>query len=345
VRSELFERVVELDALADLDPAARRLALRSLLSDAGPEVEVGTLVEKLADRIDGFGPLSPLMRQPDVTDVIVNGPHEVWIERSGRLARSDACFDDADDLLAFVDRILANAGARVDAAHPIADGRLADGSRIHVVLPPIAPEGPLVSIRRFPERPLELDDLVARSTLRRAEADRLRAAVGERRSIAITGGTGTGKTTLLNALLGSIGDSERVVLVEEIPELAPPSNHFVRLVARAPNIEGRGEIGMPALVRAALRMRPDRIVVGEVRGGEAIVALDAMSTGHEGSMVTVHARGAGDVVDRFVALALQAGGGASEESLRHAAALAIDLVVHLQRDGELRRVSDISAPR
>ena len=342
MRSELFDRLVEYDALADLDPAARRLAVRSMLTSRGDEVDVGPLVQELADRIDGFGPLSGVMREPDVTDVIVNGPHEVWVERAGRLIRTDLSFDDGDDLFRFVDRALADAGARVDTSSPIADGRLPDGSRIHVVLPPIAPEGPLVSIRRFPSRRFELDDLVARSMLDRSEAETLRSAVRERRSIAISGGTGTGKTTLLNALLMPIGDDERVVLIEETPELAPPATHSVRLVARPPNIEGRGEIGMAVLVRAALRMRPDRIVVGEVRGGEASVALDAMSTGHEGSMFTVHARGAHEVVDRMVALALQAGNGMSEESLRRAGAQAIDVIVHLDRDGGRRRVVEIA---
>lgn len=338
---DLLDRIVEFDALADLDAGARRLALRSMLVPHAPGGDVGALVEELADRIDGFGPLTGLMGDDAVTDILVNGADEIWIERSGRLERVAAAFEDAADLARFVDRMLADAGARADAASPIADGRLSDGSRIHVVLPPIAPDGPLVSIRRFPSTHFELDDLVERSMMTRAQRDVLAAAVADRTSILITGATGSGKTTLLNALLSCVGGDQRVVLVEEIPEVVLPGPHFVRLTARSENVEGRGRVDLGHLVRAALRMRPDRIVVGEVRGAEALAALGALATGHEGSMLTVHARSAPDAVDRIVTLALQAGGGASEESLRRQVSASFGLVVHLERDGSRRRVSEM----
>lgn len=341
---ELLERIVEYDALADLDPAARRLALRSMLMPHAPGGEVGALVEQLCDRIDGFGPLSTLMRDDAITDILVNAPDDIWIERSGRLETADAAFEDCADLARFVDRMLADAGARADAASPIADGRLSDGSRIHVVLPPIAPDGPLVSIRRFPSTHFELGDLIERSMMTRTEGDALVGAVADRTSILISGATGSGKTTLLNALLSCVGRDQRVVLVEEIPEVVLPGPNFVRLTSRPANVEGRGRVDLAELVRASLRMRPDRIVVGEVRGAEALAALGALATGHEGSMLTVHAGSARDAVERIVTLALGAGGRASEDTLRRQVSASFGLVVHLQRDENRRRVEEMIAP-
>lgn len=341
---ELLERIIEFDGLAELDPAARRLAMRSLLAGHLEEGQLAGLVEDLADRIDGFGPLSPLMRDPSVTDVLVNGPHHVWVERSGLLQPTGVSFENAADLAQFVDRMLGEAGVRADAACPVADARLRDGSRMHVVLPPIAPDGPLVSIRRFPSVRLELDDLVESRMLTRDEADGLARAVRGRKSILISGATGTGKTTLMNALLARVLEDERVVVIEETPELDLAGLNFVRIVARPPNIEGRGEVDLSTLVRTSLRMRPDRIVVGEVRGAEALAALGALSSGHEGSLLTVHARSVDEALDRLVALALQARGGSSEESIRRTATRAFDVLVQLDRDSGTRRVADIAAP-
>ena len=241
----------------------------------------------------------------------------------------------------FAQRILAQAGARADASKPIADGRLPDGSRLHVVLPPVAPAGPLISIRRFPRRPMSLPDLVAAGMLSRDAAQFLINSVRARMTIAISGPTGCGKTTLLNALLSEVDDHERVVLIEETAELRPASSHWVSLLTRPANVEGAGRINSSALVRASLRMRPDRIVVGEVRGAEALDALQAMSVGHPGSMLTVHAGSAGEVESRLVSLALMGGSGASETSLAKRVASTFRLIVHLDKRKGRREVVDI----
>jgi pilus assembly protein CpaF len=336
--TDLYELVLEHDHLAELDPAQRRLALRELMAGEVREDELGSCIAQLADAIDGFGPLSALMRDPLVTDVLVNGTEPAWVERGGVVEVTDVAFTTAGELSALIDRLLSSTGARVDSSRPMAEARLRDGSRIHVVLPPVAPEGPLVSIRKFPATRFALGDLVDEGMLTSATATLLEALVRDRRSIAISGATGTGKTTLLNALLGVVPETERIVLVEETPELMPACAHSVSLIARPPNIENTGEVTLAALVRAALRMRPDRIVVGEVRGEEALAALSAMSTGHEGSMVTVHARGPDDALERLVTLALQAGSGASEAALQHQVTRALDVVVQLHRDAHGRRV-------
>jgi pilus assembly protein CpaF len=341
VDQRLLEVVFAHDELADLDVGERRLALRSLITDNAMECSV----TELADWVDGWGPLSTVMRDAEVTDVLVNGPHEVWVERSGRLRFEGARFADSRQLSRFVERLLGDAGAQADASHPVVDGRLVDGSRIHVVLPPVAPDGPIVSIRRFPRQPLRLPELVRLGMLDDVEAATLKAVVEARRTLVVSGGTGTGKTTLLNALLGCVADEERIILVEETAELHPPCRHSVSLIARPPNSEGRGEVTMKALVRAALRMRPDRIVVGEVRGSEALAALDAMSTGHPGSMLTVHSRSGPDALTRLVSLALAARIGLSERALRAAVEAAVDVSVHLERRGGVRRVSAIEQLR
>jgi pilus assembly protein CpaF len=336
LRAELFNH----DDLAELEPVARRLALRRLALEAGIPDAASAAVE-LADEVDRFGVLTALMDDDEVTDILVNGPHEIWVDQAGRLSQTDIRFAGPEALLSYVQRLVGRAGARLDRSHPIADARLPDGSRIHAVLPPVAPEGPLVSIRRFPSRRFELDDLVARSMLDADEARRLTAFVEERRTIVVSGRTGTGKSTLLDALIRAVPTDERIVTIEELPELRSATEHRVSLVARGPNVEGKGAISLDQLVRAALRMRPDRIVVGEVRGPETLVAIEAMSTGHVGSMLTVHARSAAAVPDRLLTLALQAASGASEGSLRRQIEEAIDVVVHLDRRAGRRRVASI----
>jgi pilus assembly protein CpaF len=334
---DLLRKVWARDELAELDVAQRRLALRSLIA----QEEMQCSVADLADWIDGWGPLSALMRDPDVTDILVNGPRQVWVERSGALVFEGALFQSTEELVRLVERMLGNAGAQADASHPMVDARLADGARIHVVLPPVAPAGPLVSIRRFPSQPLTMSDLRSRGMVVAEDAATLIGAVEQRSTLAISGGTGTGKTTLLNALLGCVGDGERVVIVEETPELQSLCRHAVSLVARPPNSEGRGAVDLESLVRAALRMRPDRIVVGEVRGPEALAALSAMATGHAGSLVTIHARSGAEALNRMVSLALGARTGLSEEALRAAVHAAVDVTVHLERVGGVRRISAI----
>ncbi|MFP5352804.1 MAG: CpaF family protein [Actinomycetota bacterium] len=342
MRPDLLGLISERTELAGLDAAERRLAMRKVLKGSLPEETVQGSVSLLSDWIDGFGPLTGLMGDPAVTDVLVNGTHEVWCERRGRLEPSDVSFTDAAELRDLIERLAGAAGIRVDASHPIGDGRLPDGSRLHVVLPPVSGSGPLMSIRRFPQRAFDLDTLVEMGLLDRSESALLDEAVVERRTIIVSGATGTGKTTLVNALLGRVPRTERVVVIEETPELRPSCAHSVSLLTRGPNVEGRGGVDQLALVRAALRMRPDRIVVGEVRGPEALPALQAMSTGHEGSLCTVHARSATEALERFVELARQFPLAPSEDTLRRQAEQAFDLVVHVGKDrAGARRVLQI----
>ena len=343
---QLMSLVIERDLLADLDPAARRLALRDLVTETiPPGVNPAPLVGELADLIDGFGPLSSLMADVTVTDVLVNAADEVWVQRAGAALELTECrFRSPSELRDLAQRWVTEAGGRLDASEPLADVVLRDGSRLHAVLPPISPSGPLLSIRRFPRRRFSLSDLAHAGMFDDGVGERLQQLVQERATIVISGATGTGKTTLLNALIGCVTD-ERVVVIEETPELQPSCPHVVRLCARRANAEGRGEITLDSLSRNALRMRPDRIIVGEARGSEASVALTAMATGHEGSMLTIHARSADSVIDRLVTLSLQAGSGASESSLQEAARSAVDLVVHLEARGGRRRVAQLLSLR
>ncbi len=327
--------------LADLDPAERRLAFRTLAAQTIAPEEVSEAVRRFSQDVDGFGPLSDLMRDGSVTDVLVNGPSEVWVERDGCLERTDVSFEGTSDLVRLVDRLLARSSERVDLSNPMGDARLADGSRIHVVLPPIAPNGPLVSIRRFGPAAWSLGDLAELGMFEPDTTRKLHEWVRARKTIVVSGGTGTGKTTLLNALLVAVPGSERVVTIEETRELRPSCPHAVSLVARDHNQEGQGAVGVSALLRAALRMRPDRIVVGEVRGAEAIVALAAMSTGHAGSLLTIHASSARGALDRMTSLALSAGSSATEDSVRRSVEAAFDVIVHLDRTDGSRRAVEI----
>lgn len=340
MNADLMQLVYSHDELAELDPAARRLALRELVAETA-ELDVPTAVQQLADEIDGFGPIADAMRAAGVTDVLINGPHEVWIEADGRMELTDARFVDHEHLRAWCERFVSAAGGRIDSSWPITDVRLADGSRFHAVLPPVAPGGPLVSIRKSPHRPRSLDDLCSLGFVSAPDSARLRTLVAEGRSIAISGATGTGKTTLLNALLLEISPRERIVVIEELPELRLDGTGAVSLVARGPNAEGRGEVRLDALVRASLRMRPDRIVVGEVRGPETLPALQAMTTGHAGAMLSVHARSASAVPTRLVDLAMGAHGAPSEATLARHIADALDAVVHIGRRAGARAIDEI----
>ena len=345
LRDALFERVLDNDWLADLDPPARRLAVRDLLSpEERSAAGAAAAMTEVADHIDGYGPLTEAMARPGVTDVLVNGPDEVWVEQDGALRRTGVTWPDSEALRGFVDRMLARCGAGVDPAHPVTDARLPDGSRVHVVLPPIAPRGPLVSIRRFPSVRFTLDDLVASGMLTRPDAQRLAGLVAARAGIAISGATGSGKTTLLNALVALVGTEERVVTIEETPELGPFDTHVISLVTRPPNVEGAGAVDLDALVRASLRMRPDRIVVGEVRGREASPALAAMATGHDGSMITLHARSAADAPERLAALASAASPNLDPAAVEARVRRAIGAFVHVGRSDGVRRVQEIVGP-
>ena len=299
------------------------------------------LVARVAERSFGLGPLEPLLRDPAVEEVMVNGPGVVWVERGGRLEATDVRFESAGELREAIERILAPLGRRVDEAEPLCDARLPDGSRVNVVIAPLAPDGPLLTVRRFRPRGLDAEDLVAAGTWEPPLRDLLARAVRARLCLLITGGTGSGKTTTLNVLSSFVPAGERIVTIEDTLELRLLQPHVVRLEARPPSVEGRGEVTIRRLVRNALRMRPDRIVVGEVRGGEALDMLAAMTTGHDGSLSTVHAGSPEEALRRLETLALMAGVGLPHAAIREQVADAIDLVVHQARlpDGTRRIVA------
>ena len=286
-------------------------------------------------------PLAALLNDPSITEVIVNGPAEIWVERRGRLQRAALRFDDTGALRDACVRLAARAGRRLDDAQPMVDARLADGSRLNVVLPPLAPDGPLLTLRRFAPRPFTLTELVELGSLAQADADLLDCCVRSRLSILISGGTSSGKTSLLGALAARVDASERIVTVEDAAELRIDRPHVARLEARGASLEGTGEVGIRELVRNALRMRPDRLVVGEVRGGEALDMLQAMTTGHDGSLTTVHAKSPDDALRRVELLALMAGLELPYAAVREQVASAFDVVVQVARrsDGERRLVS------
>ena len=347
-----------------MDPAARAAALDELAGslrerlverageDAGldPQAGIRTLVEReaglldpddreelvarVAERSFGLGPLEPLLRDPEVDEVMVNGLRPVWIERGGQVEETEVRFGSEADLRHAIERILAPLGRRVDEAEPLCDARLPDGSRVNVVLPPLALDGPVLTIRRFGLRSLGADDLVALGTWPAALREFLAAAVRARLTILVCGGTGSGKTTTLNVLSSFVPTGERIVTIEDTAELRLQQPHVVRLEARPPSVEGRGEVTIRRLVRNALRMRPDRIVVGEVRGGEALDMLAAMTTGHDGSLSTVHAGSPAEALRRLEMLALMAGVGVPHEAIRQQVADALDLVVHQERGGD-----------
>src|SRR3954447_23212670 len=296
----------------DLHGRIRALVDReAALLDAASRAE---LVARVAERSFGLGPLEPLLGDPEVDEVMVNGAGPVWVERAGRLEATGVAFGSDDDVRHAIERILAPLGRRVDEAEPLCDARLPDGSRVNVVIPPLALDGPVLTIRRFRRRGLAPDELVALGSWTAPLRDVLRRAVTARLNVLVSGGTGSGKTTTLNALSSFIPAGERVVTIEDAAELRLQQPHVVRLEARPAGIEGRGEVTIRRLVRNALRMRPDRIVVGEVRGAEALDMLSAMTTGHDGSLSTVHAGSAEEALRRVETLALMA-----DVALPHAA--------------------------
>ncbi len=290
--------------------------------------EVARSVAAVRAHLEGLGPLEPLLRCDDVTDVMVNGPGPVWVERRGRLEATEVVLDRADiDLL--VERIVAPLGRRADPVHALVDGRLADGSRVHVVVPPLAVDGPCITIRRFATVPIALEEMASP-----AVAALLRDAVVGRANLVVSGATGSGKTTLLNALAAAVPAGERIITVEDAAELRLGAPHVVRLESRTAGPDGVVEVTIRELVRNALRMRPDRLVVGEVRGAEAFDLLAAMSTGHDGSLSTVHANGAGDALHRLQTLVLMAGVGVPAGAVREQLAASLDLVVHVERSAD-----------
>lgn len=293
------------------------------------------------DAILGLGPLERLLRDPFVTDVLVNGPDEVWVERAGSMALTPVVFDDDASVVAAVERVLAPLGLRIDRASPTVDARLPDGSRLHAVIPPVAVDGPIVAVRRFTKVVGDLDGLVASGSATPAVAQMLSEAVAARRNLLISGGTGAGKTTLLNVLSTEIPGSERVVTVEDAAELEL-AGHVVRLEARPANAEGAGEVTLQQLVRSALRLRPDRIIVGEVRGPEALDMVWALNTGHDGSMSTIHANSPPEALWRLETLALSGERRVGEVAVRRQILAGIDVVVQVARLDGNRRVVEIA---
>jgi pilus assembly protein CpaF len=302
-----------------------------------PSGEQRELERHFEDRLFGLGPLAPLLRDERVSEVMVNGARGVWIEREGRLEQTGIRLTD-DEILVIVERLVAPLGRRIDLATPLVDARLPDGSRVHAVIPPISLAGPILTIRRFSERPLSPDDLVRLGACERGVMEALLECVRSRRSILVSGGTSSGKTTTLNALAFAIGGDERIVTIEDAAELRLPQPNVVALETRGASVEGTGAIDVRALLRAALRMRPDRIVVGEVRGGEALDMLQAMNTGHRGSLTTAHANGPYEALLRLETMALMAGVDLPLAAIREQIRRAIEVVVHQDRTGDGRRV-------
>ena len=317
-------------------PTAARVAevLRAQGAVVGDRVLLD-VVGAVRSELAGAGPLEPLLADPDVSDVLVNGPGEVWVDRGNGLQRAPVRFADHSSVARLAQRLAASGGRRLDAAQPTVDARLPDGVRLHAVLPPISPAGPLISLRVARTRAFTLDELEARASVTSAVTDLLRGLISRRLSFLVTGGTGSGKTTLLSSLLSEVPAAERIVLVEDSGELRPTHPHVVRLEARHPNVEGTGQVDLRELVRQALRMRPDRLVVGEVRGAEVIDLLAALNTGHDGGCGTVHANSPAALPARLEALALAAGLG--REALHSQLAAAVQVVVHVVRARTGRR--------
>ena len=299
------------------------------------------LVRDIQHEMLGLGPLEPLLADPTVSDILVNGSKQVYVERRGQLSLTDVTFADDDHLMKIIDKIVSRVGRRVDESSPMADARLPDGSRVNVIIPPLALDGPVMSIRRFSVVPLTMDNLVELKTLTPEMAQVLQALASAELNLLISGGTGSGKTTLLNIMSGYIDERERVVTIEDAAELQLRQPHVVRLETRPPNIEGKGEITQRSLVRNALRMRPDRVILGETRGAEALDMLQAMNTGHEGSMTTVHANTARDALARLENMLAMSGINLPSKVARGQIASAIDVVIQTNRltDGKRKLIS------
>jgi pilus assembly protein CpaF len=359
-QSDAYDRIrerVQRRLLAELTPGVNtndassvRRALEQIFSDTLQEERLPmnradrtSLFELIVADVLGFGPIEPLLRDESVTEVLVNGADRVYVERAGILEETDIHFRDNNEVMHIIDRIVTPLGRRIDESSPMVDARLPDGSRVNIIIPPLALDGPTISIRKFARAFFTPEDMTRVDTLTPTMVDFLRACVQARLNIVISGGTSTGKTTLLNVLSNFLPGRERIITIEDSAELQLNQRHVVRLESRPPNVEGKGQVGIRQLVINALRMRPDRIVVGEVRGGEALDMLQAMNTGHDGSLTTAHSNSPRDTLHRISTMALMAGMDLPLRAINEQIASAFDLIVHLDRlvDGT-RRVTQIS---
>ncbi len=337
IHRQLIERL-DLSKLDTIPLETLQIQIRhiteALLAEEGTPLnrqERDRIVVEVQHETFGLGPIEPLMRDTTISDVLVNGPREVYIERRGKLERTDVQFRDDAHLMQVIERIVSKVGRRVDESSPMVDARLPDGSRVNAIIPPLALDGPILSIRRFAADPYKMKDLLDFGTLTPVLAETLDASVRARLNILVSGGTGAGKTTLLNVLSNAIPNTERIVTIEDSAELQLQQDHVVRLETRPPNIEGKGAVTQRDLVRNALRMRPDRIIVGEVRGPEALDMLQAMNTGHDGSISTVHANSTRDALSRLETMILMAGFALPNRAMREYVSSALDLLIHVAR--------------
>jgi len=349
VHNRLFETldVSRLESLeANMASTKVTQAITEILNEEGrllTETDRARLVEEIKNELLGLGPLEPLLWDEDVSDILVNGPNQVYVERQGKLYLTDVRFNDDQHLMLIIDRIVSQVGRRVDEASPMVDARLPDGSRINAIIPPLALDGPALSIRRFGKKRYTIDDLIDKETLVPDMVEFLQAIVKARLNLLVCGGTGSGKTTMLNCLSAFIPVDERIVTIEDSAELLLQQPHVVRLETRPPNVEGKGEVTQRELVKNCLRMRPDRVIVGEVRGAEVLDMLQAMSTGHDGSICTVHSNTARDALQRLEMMMLLSGATIPQRAMRQQIASALNMVIHVSRlsDGS-RKVMKIA---
>lgn len=341
---------VNLEAISSVPGERVKIQIRSAVAQLVEEektplslVEKDRVIEEVLDEVFGLGPLEPLLQDPTVSDILVTTPHLVYVERQGRLHRTGVQFKDDSHLMRIIEKVVSRVGRRVDESSPMVDARLPDGSRVNAVVPPVAVDGPLLSIRRFGRDPLTAEDLVANLTMTEGILELLRCCVKARLNVLVSGGTGAGKTTLLNVLSTYISNDERIVTIEDAAELQLRQVHVARLESRPPNIEGKGAIRIRNLVINALRMRPDRIIVGEVRGEECLDMLQAMNTGHDGSLTTVHANSARDAIGRLEVMVGMANANMGIRSVRQQISSALDLIVQIARlsDGS-RRLTQVT---
>jgi pilus assembly protein CpaF len=349
VHRTMIERI-NLASLDNINPEQLRNQVRQIIGSLIAQENIPftdaqrlALEEEILNETFGLGPIEPFLHDPDVADILVNTGDQVYVERFGRLELTEARFDDNDHLMKIIDRIVSRVGRRIDESSPMVDARLPDGSRVNAIIPPLALDGPILSIRRFGVRSLHLDDLVAIGSITAGMVDVLEGAVRARLNMLIVGGTGSGKTTMLNALSEYIPANERIVTIEDAAELQLQQPHVVRLETRPANIEGKGQVTQRDLLRNALRMRPDRIIVGEVRGNEVLDMLQAMNTGHDGSLTTIHANSAREALHRLETLMLMSGVNLPSAAMREQITAALDVIVHVSRlsDGT-RRVMGVS---